>query len=305
MTLLCIADHCGIKGQHTPDCTQPDCRGCLPRPAADGLRLCEVDTRRLVEDARTAAILHEDLALTLIRKGRGGEKTSGSSSGAPVPDDDVMEARAAIRATLVSLCRLIADERGHQLPDDDVLSMGQYIARNAVWLAGHPAADEHARDLRDVAGDPRNRRLAYPAGTDRLYIGDCPLVVADLDGVESVCGTRIYQYADQHLIGCTGCGTDETVEWWQTRICGDAAATVDAYAGAADLSMRWQRPVDPALIRKWASLGKPRIEQLPPGFIGPPRCIRVERKGRDEKQRTLYDLAELRMYAESLWCVAA
>ena len=173
------------------------------------------------------------------------------------------------------------------MPADEITALGAYVAHHAVWLAAHRAADEHARDLRDVAGDPRTRRLAYPAGTDRLYIGDCPLLVTDLDGVESVCATRLYQYADQHLIGCTGCGTDETVEWWQTRICGDASATVDAYAGAADLSMRWRRPVDPALIRKWASLG------------------RVQRLGKDERQRTLYDLAELRKYAESLWCVAA
>lgn len=91
------------------------------------------------------------------------------------------------------------------------------------------------------------------------------------------------------------------MEWWQLRIVGEASALVDAYAGAADLSMRWRRPVDPALIRKWASLGKPRVEQLPPGFIGPPRSLRVERKGKDARQRTLYDLDELRRYAESLW----
>ncbi|MGN9802050.1 hypothetical protein [Micromonospora sp. L32] len=294
MSLLCIADHCGIPHQHIADCPNPDvCRGCLPRPAADGLRLCEVDVRRMAEDARTAAVLHEDLALTLIRRGRGGERVAGSSSGAPVPDDEVMEARQAIRSTLVSLCRLVLEERGIGQPADDVPAMAAYVERHHVWLAAHPAADEHARDLRDVAGDPRTRRLAYPAGTDRLYIGDCPLLVTVLTtvpfspGTQEVCGTRLYVYGDSQLILCSGCGTEETVEWWQRELVGEAAALVDAYLASADLSMRWGREVTPAMLRKWAYDGK------------------VNRAGQDGKGRTLYDLNELRGHAEKLWAQVA
>lgn len=284
---LCVAAHCYTPRQHGPACPGGDCRGCLPRQAADGLRLCEVDVRRLAEDARTAAVLHEDLALTLIRRGRGGEKVAGSSSGAPVPDDEVMEARSAIRSELVRLARLIHEERGHALPADDIVAIAEYVARNDRWLAAHEAADEHARDLRDIASDPRTRRLAYPAGSDRMYIGDCPLTLTDLDGVESVCGERLYVYGAHHLVHCTGCDTEETVEWWQKQLVGEATALVDAYAGAADLAMRWNRPVDPGLIRKWASLDK------------------VQRYGRDGKRRTLYDVAELRAYAAQVWTEVA
>ncbi|MEV1331140.1 hypothetical protein AB0J20_16360 [Micromonospora costi] len=231
------------------------------------------------------------MGLTLIRAQNGSQRigAGGSHSGAPVPDDDGMEARSAIRVTLVSLCRLILDERGIGRPADDVPAMAAYIGRHATWLAAHPAADEHAKDLRDIAGDRRNWSLAYPSGSDRLYIGDCPLLVADLDGSnEGLCGTRLYAYGDQPLIQCQGCGTEETVEWWQREIVGEATRLVDAYAGAADLAMRWSRPVDPALIRKWAQLGK------------------VARHGQDGKRRTLYDVDELRRYAEQVWaCVAA
>ena len=296
---LCVAEHCGTPNQHGADCPGEGCRGCLPRQAADGLRLCVVDTRRMVEDARTAAVLHEDLALRLIPTGMGGERVASSSTGSPSVDAEVVDARSAIRVTLVSLCRLIADERGIGLPDDEVVAMGAYVAKHAVWLAAHPAADEHAKDLRDVAGDPRTRSLAYRRGTDHLYLGDCPLTLTDLDGVESVCGARIYQYADQHLITCSGCETGETVEWWQSRICGDASATVDAYAGAADLAMRFHRPVDPALIRKWASLEARKAER------NETYQPRIARHGRDERGRTLYDLNELRTYAEQLWASVA
>ncbi|ATO14674.1 hypothetical protein CO540_13245 [Micromonospora sp. WMMA2032] len=280
---LCVAEHCYTPRQHGPACPGGDCRGCLPRLAADGLRLCAVDVRRLAEDARTAAILHEDLALTLIRRGRGGERVAGSSSGAPVPDDEVMEARTAIRATLVGLARLIAGERGHALPADDIAAIGEFVARNDRWLAAHEAADEHARDLRDIASDPRTRRLAYPAGSDRLYIGDCPLVLRDLDGVESVCGERLYVYGAHHLVHCAGCDTEETVEWWQKQLVGEVAATVNAYDAAAHLSLRWSRSVDPSVIRVWASRE------------------RVGRHGQDAKGRTLYDLDELIAQATSAW----
>lgn len=299
MPILCVAAHCGIPHHHTDDCTDPGCRGCLPRLVADGLRLCEVDTRRLAEDAHTAARLHDDLALRLMPGGRGGEKVATSSSGAPTVDGEVVEARSAIRATLVSLCRLIAEERGSHLPADATEALGAYVAHHAVWLAAHGAAGEHARDLRDIASDPRTRRLAYRAGSDRLYIGDCPLIVRDLEGVESVCGTRVYQYGERQLIGCDGCGTDETVEWWQREIVGDASATVDAYAAAADLALRFHRPVDPALIRKWASMEARKAER------NETYVPRVHRCGKDGKQRTLYDLKELREYAERVWAAVA
>ncbi|MEU6204577.1 hypothetical protein ABZ814_13430 [Micromonospora musae] len=286
---LCVADHCGIPNRHGEHCPGGDCRGCLPRQAADGLYLCEVDTRRLAEDARTAAVLHEDLTLVLMPGGWArGERVASSSTGAPSVDAEVVEARSAIRATLVSLVRIIAAERGSHLPVDAIEALAAYVAHHAAWLAAHGAAGEHSRDLRDIAGDPRTRRLAYPSGNDRLYIGDCPLKVTDLDGVESVCVARLYAYGDQPLILCGGCGTEETVEWWQHRIVGEATRLVDAYAGAAELAMRHARPVDPALIRKWASLGK------------------VQRHGQDVKGRTLYDVEELRRYAAQVWaCVAA
>ena len=311
---LCVAAHCYTPRQHGPACPGGDCRGCLPRIAADGLRLCEVDTRRLAEDARTAAVLHEDLALTLIRRGRGGEKVAGSSSGAPVPDDEVMEARSAIRATLVALVRIIAEERGSHLPADAITELGEYVAHHAVWLAAHGAAGEHARDLRDIASDPRTRRLAYPAGSDRMYIGDCPLEVVVFEGgfgdgdnrqfgPKEVCGERLYVYGAHHLVHCAGCDTEETVEWWRLKLIGEAGALVDVYAAAADLSARHDRPVDPALLRKWASMEAQRAEKK--AARGEEYRARVTRRGRDEKGRTLYDLGELRAYAAQVWTEVA
>lgn len=289
MTVLCAAPtgwpHCGIRGRHADDCDHhrcgPECAcgctGCQPRPAADGLRLCYVCADRIGPDARKAAVLHADLELQLIRRVGRGERIG--FNGAAVPDDAVVAARSAIRATLVGLARVIADERGIGLPVDEVSAIAAYAARHGSWLAAHPAAGEHSRDLRDIATDRRTWKLAYPTGSDRLYIGDCPLPTDDGEA----CGTRLHQRADELLLTCPSCGTYGAVEWWQQRIAGTPGAVVDAYAAAAHLSARWLRPVDPALIRKWASRG------------------RAEPVSRDDRGRALYRFADLIAEAGRIW----
>jgi len=291
---LCVAPHCRIRRRHLDACQacpcgEPTrcrqaehCDGCQPRTARDGLYLCDLCTRRIAEDARTAAVLHEDLALTLIvRRGKGERRGNGDS--APIPDAEVIEARSAIKATLVSIVKVIAEERGFSYPDDEAPAIAEYIARSAEWLAGHRAAAEHAHDLRDLASDSRNWRLAYPSGTDRLYIGDCPRPRDD----DAACGTRLYQRADQAEVTCRGCGYTDTIEWWQRAIVGEASGRVDAYAIAAYLSMHWCRPVDASLIWQWAARGH------------------IERYGQDERRRTLYDLDQCRQYAARIWGRAA
>ncbi len=298
MTVLCVAPHCGIYGRHLDQCDQEACRGCLPRRAADGLLLCERDTARLSEDAWTAADLYDDLLLAALGT-RQGEKTSGSRNPGLDPGAERMEARSAIRATLVSLCRMVAEERGVSLPDDSVQDMARFIERNASWLAAHKAADDHAHDLRDIASDPRTWRLAYPTSTDSLYIGECPLHITTPDGDREVCGTRLRQRADEPLITCPGCGAQETVEQWQRWIVGDHDGVVDAYAAAAHLAVRWHRPVDPATVRKWGQrTGSTGVEPL-----SEPDPTNSERRRliRDRKGRTLYPLTTLVAYAERTW----
>lgn len=298
MTLLCIAPHCGIHNRHTDQCDDDACRGCLPRRAADGLLLCDRDTERLADDAWQAAELYDDLLLAALGT-RQGEKTSGSRNPGLDPGAERMEARSSIRATLVSLCRVVAEERGITLPADSVQGMARFIGKHSLWLAAHHAADEHAHDLRDIASDPRTWRLAYPTSSDALYIGECPLHVTTPEGDREVCGTRLRQRCDEPLITCPGCGTRETVEQWQRWIVGNHDGVVDAYAAAAHLAVRWHRPVDPATVRKWGQrTNTTGVEPLSePDPTDPDR----RRLIRDQKGRTLYPLTALVAYAERTW----
>jgi hypothetical protein len=324
MTTLCVSPFCGLREQHLEDCDGEgfyggDCTGCLPARAADGLYLCPRCTRRLSHDAWNAAYRFEALGQVLAVGGRPGEYTTGSAKDPGINlNAGAIEARDAIRATLVAMVRLIAEERAVSLPwrfevqrlpegfigpprllrvpDDTVVAFARFIAKHRDWLAAHRAADEHARDLRDVATDPAVWRLAFPSSTDRLYIGDCPLPAATEDGERRVCGTRLYQRADDSLVTCSGCGAFGAVEWWQQTITGETGGIVDAYAAAAHLSVRWARPVEPVLIRQWASRGhvSPLVRPDPSDAA---RQVAV----RDERGRVLYDLEALVDRARLLW----
>lgn len=266
MTLLCAASHCAIRGRHVAGCAEPACgkprhdghccRGCLPRPACDGLLLCAIDADAIPDNARNAAQLHDDLALVLIRTGRG-EHVTGSSSGAPVPDDAVMDARHAIRGTLVALTRLVAAERGFRVPEDTPQAMAGFLARSATRLAAHPAAGEHATDLHRAARD--GRRYAYPSGSDRVYLGLCPARYDD----GSVCGARLHARAGEPEIECPGCGVKDTVEQWQRWMGVNAADHLGDIAAAGHLSRLLGRPVSPTTIRAWASKGRIAVARDP------------------------------------------
>lgn len=327
---LCAATHCALPGRHAPGCPTaagqrgPRCRGCLPAVAADGLRLCAHCTDRLGEDARRAAQLYADLVYALIRRRRG--EVSGSSTGAPVPDDDVMDARAEIRAVLLGLAEKVAARRGiygpheryvHRLPEgmygpaeirtrrtENLPVVADWLHVHRQWMAAHPAAADVARALRDAAGNRRAYALAYASGTDRLYIGQCPLLVRveDEHGIpaEQPCDTRLYQHPDLALILCAGCGAEDTVEQWRRWIVPVAGGHVDVYAAAADLAMMWLRPVDPALLRQWAARGR-----VSPVMEPDPAYPARERPARDGRGRTLYPLDALREYARSIWGDAA
>jgi hypothetical protein len=276
--------------------------------AADGVRLCEVHTERLIEDLIEAPRLHADLGKVLVHTGPGGERTSGSSTGAPVPDEDVMEARGMIRSVLIRLTRTIVTERGVSAPlasrggrtyvDTRVPALAGFCVPHAIWLAAHPRAGEWADTLHEATRG-KVHRLAYPSGSDRLYVGECPLLVCVGSGDEQqLCGTRLYQLPDEPLIVCAGCGTAETIEQWQRWLVGEARGSADAFALAAHLALLWMRPVDPALVRQWGHRG--RIHPVMRADPAPGDLDRVT-VDKDERGRVRYPIAEVVAYAEKIW----
>lgn len=219
--LFCVKPSCRAFGRHLPDCDGQDCRGCQPRPAADGLRLCLVDVERLATDATTIADLYDELAYSVMPSGNGhGQPIGRSSDGPPVPRDKVVAIRTEIRLILGGWCRLVGEERGIQLPADEVSAMGAYVAKHATWLAAHGAAD----DVADELGSLRRRAwsIAYPNGTRVGEVGHCPLwvdVTIEVEAWRQCPGTlrAIMRPADVLLPSEVVCDTDATHRWASTQ----------------------------------------------------------------------------------------
>jgi hypothetical protein len=238
--LLCVNPRCRMLAQHRPDC-DVECRGCLPRYAADGRNLCEVCTRRLVEDATTAAELYAELELVLAAPGRPGEKTTGTAEHGTELNDRAVEARTLIRHTLASWCLLVADERGIGTPQDTTAAMARYVGLHAVWLSAHAAAGDCADELAGLAhGAPW--RTAYPSGARRFKVGPC--LMDDCPG-EIV---AVLRDTDQLLPSALTCDTDAAHSWsaGQWREIGRALhpqGTAGRYVTAAETASTWRLPL--------------------------------------------------------------
>lgn len=175
--ILCASPRCRGRG-HQPTCTDDGCKGCVPRPAADGRNLCETHTRFLAEDAVQAAFLYGELVHRLASSGGVGEKTSGTRDRGTMLNGKAVEARTLIRHTLVSWCLLISEERGIGAPADEVKAMGDYLALHSVWLSAYTAAGDCSEELYELAhGWPR--RACYPNPAYGVEVGPCPIEGCD------------------------------------------------------------------------------------------------------------------------------
>lgn len=239
--ILCVNGRCRILGRHGQECESEDCRGCLPRPASSGCNLCEVCTRRLAEDAKTAAVLYADLELVLANSGVAGEPISGTRDRGTELNDRAVEARTEIRHTLVSWTLLIAEERGISTPDDYVHQIAAFVAKHAVWLSAHPAAGDAAGELHELAHG-QAWRTAYPSGSRRFPVAAC--VVAECTG--TIVAT--IRHTDYLLPSALTCDQDEDHTWtaasWRTL--GRALhpdGTAGRYVTAHETASTWRRPL--------------------------------------------------------------
>jgi hypothetical protein len=154
---------------------------------ADGLQLCRYHLERVGTDATTIADLYDELAYSVMPTGNGhGQPIGRSSEGPPAPRDKVVDIRTEIRHVLAGWCRLVGEERGIQLPADEVSAMGGYVAKHATWLAAHSVADEVADELSSLRR--RAWSIAYPNGTKVVEVGPCPHALNAAVGYAEPCG---------------------------------------------------------------------------------------------------------------------
>jgi hypothetical protein len=216
VTPLCVALRCAIPGKHATGCPEPDCakpqqggccRGCLPRQAADGLRLCGVCTGRLAEDANQAAVLHAELAERLGVGTGMGERVSGGSDASRAVNEAAVEARDDIEHFLTWWSALIVRERGITRPAFTAVALGGFVARHNRWLAAHRLASYAATELHAISHG-RVWSAGYPGSSGTRVVdlrNPCPTCAAPLRAV--------MRAGDSMLPAEVACDGDEPHVW--------------------------------------------------------------------------------------------
>jgi hypothetical protein len=234
--LLCPADGCRAFGRHTTTCDSETCRGCIPRQAAPGLRLCDYHMLRIATDATKCADLHHELESALAAPERPGEHTSGTPTHGTSINERALIMRAEIRHTMASWCRLIAEERGIGLPADHIDAIGAYLALHREWLSAHPAAPDCADELASLAHRAHN--VAYPSGARSFPVGPCP--ESGCEATVRVVLRRIDAVLPSELV----CDAEQPHSWpasrWREL---GRTITNPRYASAGEIAQRWALPM--------------------------------------------------------------
>jgi hypothetical protein len=192
------------------------------RPVGDGYT-CQRCADRLSVALGDIPALWEQLDIVLTRQarysdpeGRGGEQA--------VPFNiKASELGTALRGLLNTWCRLIAEERGKDLPEDHPAVVARWLLNQVTWLRHHRAGSEAVEELTDAVNAVR-RVVDRPA--ERIYAGPC----AD-------CGGDLYGKPGAVSVDCRPCGLNydvaEMVAWMQNEARG---RLVTAKEGAVLLS---------------------------------------------------------------------
>lgn len=206
------------------------------RPVGDGWT-CQRCADRLSVALGDVPALWEQLDIVLTRQarysdpeGRGGEKA--------VPFNiKASELGSALRGLLSTWCRLIAEERGKDLPEDHPAAVARWLLNQVTWLRHHRAGGEAVEEITDAVNAVR-RAVDRPA--ERIYAGPC----AD-------CGGDMYGKPDAASVECRPCGLEYDVAgrvaWMKSQVYG---RLVTAKEGVVLLS-RFGLPVQQKTIDKW------------------------------------------------------
>lgn len=238
------------------------------RPVADAT-VCTGCANRTATRLRDAADLWPELAVTIARLDRMGDPTPRAGRPAPAspirPDGDpatdqvtgwpsglpvnlfASEVGDAVRSTVNTWAKVIADEVGADLPDGMPERM-RWLAGRMEWARHQPWAPEAIDELGEV---PRLLARALDRPPPRRYLGPC-----------GRCGMDLYVRPGATHAHC-GCDKPHKVDDLRAYL--DKQVRQHAYT-AAEIEAAYRIRAD--RIRKWASRG--RIAQHGTDRLGRP-----------------------------------
>lgn len=206
------------------------------RPVGDGWT-CQRCADRLSVALGDVPALWEQLDIVLTRQarysdpeGRGGEKA--------VPFNiKASELGSALRNTLSTWCRLVAEERGKDLPQDHPAAVARWMLNHVTWLRHQRAGHEAVEQITSAVSAIR-RTVDRPP--ERIYAGPC-----------RDCGGDMFGKPGAASVDCRPCGLSydvaEMLTWMRGQVYG---RLVTAKEGVVLLS-RFGLPVAQKTIDKW------------------------------------------------------
>ncbi len=163
----------------TPTCRVPSC----DHPVADAY-VCMHHAHALERALGDIPAVVHQLNLTLAKQTRYTDRNERGGTDTPLPIDPTASAAASeLRAHLIAWAKLIATERGHQIPVAETLSqpahldvLSRWMLHHVEWLrhheAGHDAVQELTADMRQA-----RRVIDVPANRTTFPVGPCPETV--------------------------------------------------------------------------------------------------------------------------------
>lgn len=207
------------------------------RPVGDGY-VCQHCADKLSRALGDIPALWEELDTVLSKQARYADPEGRGNDPALMFDTAASELGWVLRNTLGTWCRLIAEERGKELPEkDSAPAVARWLLHHVEWLRHDRAGQEAVEEITSVVGKIR-KAVDRPAA--RIYAGPCRECEADM-----------YGKPDAASVECRPCGLSYDVaemrDWMRAQVYG---RLVTAREGVTLLS-RFGLPVAQKTIDKW------------------------------------------------------
>lgn len=215
-TTACL-NGCKIARQHVPDCADPDCRGCLPRPATHGLTCygcrCTLE-QGLVDLPRVYLWLGIHVGRAGSNGPRGPEKPT-KAVRAPSPiNEDVVDLQTEMRDAMAFWTRTLLTEAPELTAPARQERMTDYLLTHLDRVGQLPMVADLADDLADLMR--RAHRVApWRAKVERIPAIPCPECHA----------VALVRHGGRDDVACGACSaaiTGETYDRWVGAVLRDA-----------------------------------------------------------------------------------
>lgn len=239
------------------------------RPVKDQATLCQGCTDRLARDLGEIGALAEELTTTRLRQSRTGGQATGVLSRSyerPLPwDERASEAQDVLRSTVVAWVRVVLEERGGRMPDDDMGRMGAFLLGSLEWLRHHQAADEVADEIGHAV---QHARRMIDLAPEKVYAGPCREEFVTGEPEQdwpddeghllntACCVAELYARQGADAITCRNCGAEHSVaerHRWLVAIANDQLVTASVLS---KFLSAYGEPLTADRIWKWAERGQ-------------------------------------------------